>query len=231
MPEMGFYVYIIENILNHKIYVGVSNNPKRRFLEHKRDAASSNKLFHLQKAMKKYIKEIDRVFKISVIEYFDSWQEALCQEIYWISYLKNMNISLYNETNGGEGTFGERNYFYGKRFLGSDHPLYGTKRPQNVLDSLSRAHKGKIISESLKQQWSNKKKGTLTGDQNPMYGMIGEKNSNSGISDDNAIKIYKMYHQDNKLVKNIVKETVTKKSTVDRIIYSTGRFIWTKNIK
>jgi len=139
-----------------------------------------------------------------------------------IKYLSEINIGR---------SAGENNYFYGKSFSGSEHPLYGTKRPQNVLDALSKAHKGKIIPMSLRKQWSEKKKGQLTGEKNPMFGKVGEAHPNAGISDEKAIEIYKMYHIDHKLVKDIIKETGISKSTVDRVVYSNGRFTWTKNIK
>ena len=140
MLKEGAFVYIIENLLNNKIYVGISNHPKRRFNEHKNVAKTGKKRFYLQNAMSKHINNIDDVFKMFVIEYFDTVEEALCQEIYWISYLKSMSINVYNETDGGEGAFGAKNFFYGKSFSGSKHPLFGTKRPQNVLDALSKAH-------------------------------------------------------------------------------------------
>jgi predicted GIY-YIG superfamily endonuclease len=142
----------------------------------------------------------------------------------------NETKSAISKANKGKFV-GENNFFYGKKFLGPEHPLYRTKRPQNVLDALSKAHKGKIISEELKKQWSKSHKGKLTGDKNPMFGKTGETNPNAGISDEKAIEIYKMYHQDKKMVKEIIQETSISKSTIDRVIYSKGRFVWTKNIK
>ncbi len=231
MLKSGAYIYIIENILDGTIYVGVSNSPKRRYSEHKHAAISGNKMFHLQYAMRKHLDNIDNVFRMSIIEYFNTSDEALCQEIYWIRYLKDMGLVLYNETEGGEGQFGENNFFYGKRFVGPAHPLFGTKRPQNVLDALSKAHKGKIISEELRKRWSESHKGKGSGSQNPMYGMNGELNPNASITDSKAIDIYRMYHIDNKLIRDIVIETGISKSTIDRVVFSTGRFVWTKEIK
>lgn len=139
-------------------------------------------------------------------------------------------IRKISEANTGKFV-GEKNFFYGKRFVGEAHPLFGSKRPQNVLDALSKAHKGKVISEELKMQWSNSHKGKQTGSDNPMYGMKGELNPNAGISDAKAIEIFNMYHIDNRKVKDIVEKTGVSKSTVDRVIYSHDRFVWTKTLK
>jgi predicted GIY-YIG superfamily endonuclease len=137
-------------------------------------------------------------------------------------------IKLLSEISIGRSA-GEKNYFYGKSFSGANHPLYGTKRPQNVLDALSKAHKGKIISEELKARWSESRKGQLVGEKNPMFGKYGELNPNHGISDIQAIEIHKQYHVDKKLVREIIEMTGISKSTIDRIIYGYDRFKWLKN--
>lgn len=225
------YLYIIENLLNNKIYVGVSSSPARRFREHKTAAKNGKKSYYLHHAMKKYLDNIDQVFKMTIIQYFDSYDEAFLQEKYWISCLKKYGIVVYNETEGGEGIYGENNYFYGKSFSGAQHPLYGTKRPQNVLDALSKAHKGKVITESSRKKMSDSHKGKHAGDKNHMFGKIGELNPNGGISDNEAIVIHKLYHINNLLIKDIVKLTGVNKSTIDRVVYCRERFIWLKEFK
>lgn len=45
-------IYKIENLINHKIYIGQSNNPSRRWEEHIRGKDTHHSLIH--KAIKKY---------------------------------------------------------------------------------------------------------------------------------------------------------------------------------
>lgn len=226
----GYYIYIVENLIDGSMYIGVSNNPKRRWSEHKKVARREGKKqkYFLHRVMHQYRDNLDNVFRMSIVERFDTSEEVLFQEIYWIAKLKEIGVKLYNLTDGGEALYGENNYFYGKRFVGSQHSLYGTKRPQNVLDALSKAHKGKIIPEALRQQWSKSHKGLMSGDKNPMFGKTGETNPNHGISDVKAIEIHKMYHIENKLVREIIHITGIPKSTIDRVIYGYERFVWLK---
>ena len=100
------YVYGFLNLKNNNIYIGETNNIKRRYYEHLRYAKKlTNKSFSIHKAINKY--GINN-FIFKVISTINSKDEALKLEKEWIKILKENNYILYNETNGGELGFTQR---------------------------------------------------------------------------------------------------------------------------
>lgn len=94
-------IYKIENNINHKVYIGLSNNIERRWREHKRrylDIFSNNYNCKLYKALRKYGLEN---FTFSVVEQC-LLEELEEKEIYWIKYYDSYFLG-YNMTLGGEG--------------------------------------------------------------------------------------------------------------------------------
>lgn len=95
-------IYKIENIINHKKYIGKSQNIQKRFGDHRRLAFYENTIYYnypLYKAFRKYGLEN---FDFSIIE--ECNQEVLSErEKYWISYYKAYGEQGYNQTPGGEG--------------------------------------------------------------------------------------------------------------------------------
>lgn len=99
------FIYFIENKFNGKIYVGKATNPNKRWTTHKSVARGGKnrypeKFFAIHAAIAKY--GSDNFIFISS-EYYPT-NEALNEaEKYWILYLKESGLSLYNETLGGDG--------------------------------------------------------------------------------------------------------------------------------
>lgn len=91
------YIYKIENLINHKIYIGQTNNPKRRFAEHRAKGYENNSHKILYYAFDKY--GIDN-FDFLVIEEVDD-NDANNREKYWISYYDSFENG-YNMTEGGD---------------------------------------------------------------------------------------------------------------------------------
>lgn len=86
-------IYIIENLLNHKKYVGQSNRPFRRFIEHKNHKNN----FPIHNAIQKY--DVDN-FKLTILEKnIENYNE---REQYWINYYNTIVPNGYNLTIGGE---------------------------------------------------------------------------------------------------------------------------------
>lgn len=101
----NFALYFIENKVNGKIYVGKTVEPNKRWATHKSVARGGkdkypDKFFAVHAAMAKYGTDN---FVFNLAEYHPT-DETLCEsEKYWISYLKEQGIGLYNETPGGDG--------------------------------------------------------------------------------------------------------------------------------
>lgn len=94
-------IYKIENKINGKIYIGQSNNIKRRLYEHK-----TRDQLPVEKAIQKY--GVDS-FTFEVIE--ECPIEKLDEkEEYWISYYNSYGKNEYNCNEGGGSFSGENHY-------------------------------------------------------------------------------------------------------------------------
>lgn len=95
------YVYKITNILNGKIYIGITSvSVKERFQQHKYKI-NERKHLHLYSSMIKYGTEN---FKVEEIDSANTLEELYQKEVFWINHF-NSNDPLigYNNTKGGEG--------------------------------------------------------------------------------------------------------------------------------
>lgn len=105
-------IYLIENKINGKGYVGLSVNIQRRWWDHRSKSMTSNKKEDLDKplykAMRKYGLEN---FKLTILE--ECPEEKLKErEIFWIekldTYRKGYNATLGGDTPSGEPLKGEK---------------------------------------------------------------------------------------------------------------------------
>lgn len=104
----AFSVYKITNKINGKVYIGKTNNPKKRWNEHKSTSkkVKGHKDFSLiHKAIQKYG---DDCFTFEVIKEFKNESQAYNSEKYWIKRHKSYvgdygHESGYNLTPGGDG--------------------------------------------------------------------------------------------------------------------------------
>lgn len=87
-------IYKIENKINHKIYIGESKNPKRRWKEHI-DGKNNNSVSLIHRAISKYGVEN---FDFTILEWTEYWAE---REQYWIKYYRSLAPHGYNIHKGG----------------------------------------------------------------------------------------------------------------------------------
>lgn len=158
-----FYLYLIFNTINNKLYVGITNNPKERWKRHKSDA-KSKKRFAVHCAIAKY--GYDK-FVFKVIEELETKEQANEREAMWIKSLKENSYQIYNETDGGDGVTGtkwtedrkqrmsklnsgEGNPMYGVQLFGETNGNYGKEMKIHVKEALLKV-RAKITKEQVSE--------------------------------------------------------------------------------
>lgn len=86
-------IYKIENLINHKIYIGQSLNPERRWSEH---CYGNNYVSLISRAIKKYGNDN---FSFEILGWFENYNE---KEKYYINLYKSLVPYGYNIQQGGE---------------------------------------------------------------------------------------------------------------------------------
>lgn len=188
------YIYIIENDINGKLYVGQTVNPYKREIDHFSQTPESTNCLTVHKAMGKYGSEH---FEFVLIDTASSQKELDAKEKYWIKTLNSLRPRGYNLTEGGHGgsmlgrkhspetlakmrdcKLGEKNPAFGKkhtkkwkenmskRMQGRKHPLYGTTPSEETKKKLRDSHKGKKPSAKTRQKMSN----AHAGENNAFFG-------------------------------------------------------------
>lgn len=138
------YIYVVENDINDKLYIGQTINPHVRWKAH------MHKVLHtsvVNKAIKKYgVNHFDFV----LLEACPSVEELNKREVYWIESLGTLAPDGYNLTRGGSsdipGEVARRRmsvWQKGKRKWSSEQ----RKR-------ISDFHKGKILSKKTREKMS-----------------------------------------------------------------------------
>lgn len=133
------YIYKIENLINNHLYIGKTNNPRRRWNEHIREHSTCS---ILKKAFRKYgINNFRMVIlleiKASSIENLNTILNAL-EPLYIKKY--NTFKNGYNATSGGEG-------------------ICNYKMSEITKRKISNALKGRILSEERRKQCGLANKG------------------------------------------------------------------------
>jgi group I intron endonuclease len=167
-------VYLIENLINSKKYVGITTKTHAcRWNGHVADAERGSTLA-LHKAIRKHGKEN---FRISMLQECQTMPELFEAERFWIESL-NTHIKFehgYNMTSGGEGS--------------PDHITSESQRQK-----MREAHLGKIFTDEHCKNISK----TKIGAQNPMYGKhlstehkakICKSNIGKSVSEETTMKI------------------------------------------
>lgn len=99
---MMYYIYVFQHKKSNKLYVGKTNNFDYRLSKHKQ--ASKKPKYYFHKALAKH--GID-AFNYFIIEEWESEQDCLEAEIFWIEFFRsNYPEYGYNLTEGGEGSSG-----------------------------------------------------------------------------------------------------------------------------
>lgn len=124
----NFLIYLIINFENTKLYVGKTNDFKRRKSEHW--AYKGYKTMPIDRSIKKYG---NGKFRMIIIELCDSKEEMNEAEEFWILYYKSMNVKLYNLGTGGEYS-----------------PMLGREHTEDTKEKIRVKATGRLHSEETK---------------------------------------------------------------------------------
>lgn len=179
---MNFYVYLIHNTVNNKVYVGKTMNPKRRWFGHLSFAKHYTSNQYIHKAMRKYG---SGSFTFSVIQKLSSEFEYNEAEKYWIRYFNSNNpLYGYNLTCGGDGSLGRKQTDYTRKKIsdaklntmtGALNPFYGQKHTLDTKKLISAKNTGLKRTDDFKKERSI----ITSGEHNPFYG---KKHSTESLS-------------------------------------------------
>jgi group I intron endonuclease len=136
-------VYCIENKIDGKKYVGITRGEiERRFKQHKTITKTKNhsNKSHIHHAMALYGVENFIVYELDCAE---NKEELFEKEKHWIKTLDTKNNG-YNETDGGEGTFGWKPT--------EEQKKQNSERIKKVMEN--EEHR-KLLSEKSKNYWNS----------------------------------------------------------------------------
>lgn len=92
----NYVIYIIQNMIDNQCYVGMTKDCKRRWRTHQVNSCNE----HLRNAIAKYGVES---FEFSIVERWETVEQAYEAERDIILYLRFLGTSLYNSNDGGLG--------------------------------------------------------------------------------------------------------------------------------
>lgn len=190
---MAYFLYLLENMVNGKIYIGQTINPPSRYSEHKHSAKKKENK-PLYNAINKY--GLDK-FMFTIFQVVDTELEADECEKYWIDLLQsNINEFGYNLDGGGRGKYKKVNT---TKF----NPRHtGYKHSEETRAQMSSSHKGEKKPEGWKVARKNR---------------IGEQAPNTKLTATDVLAIRQEVENGAKR-KFLAQKYNVNKSTIDNII-------------
>lgn len=215
-----YYIYIIQNKINLKLYVGQAKNLKKRWQGH-RDKANNGDNRPLYNSMRKH--GFDK-FVMTEIEVFDSLNDCNEAEEFWIQLFQSRNRALgYNIAYGGNnhahtpetraklsairtGTeaspetkkkmsdshMGEKNVMFGKNHSNESLKKMSSAK-EGKYDGENNPFYGKAHTEETRALISEANKGLQAGENNPMFGKTHTDEVRKLLSDINSGQNHHMY--------------------------------------
>jgi len=223
-------IYLIENLIDHKIYIGQTvRTLKKRMYDHK--SSAKKKILtnlYLYRATNKYGWDN---FKVMVLDGFIKTQEELDKlECWWIKIFQSINPDIgYNLSNGGNGPgkcTNETKKKISNATKGAKNPFFGKKHTKESLIKIKEASTGENhpnFGKHLSEETRNK---------------IGIANSNFNFEKEKELEIFQEYLAGNTSQRKLAKKYMCEKTTIRNIInkykdtnLSFKKPAWNKNTK
>lgn len=205
VENCNYCIYKITNKINNKIYIGITTKEIDRWKKHlnvaKSPGTNKSSYSYIHKAINKYGEEN---FTFEIFDYFESKEDMIAAEIYWISKYKEAGVKVYNLTNGGDGVFG---YKYSEKQLKAKSDCMKGK-----FDNCKNPFYGKNHTAESKSKIS---KNRLENKNNLNY--FGENCSQSVLTENNVINIINEYNAGENTLKLAEKYNVTH-SNINKIL-------------
>jgi group I intron endonuclease len=201
--EQPVELYVIENLLNGKKYVGLSKDAQWRWKTHKR-AIVSNRGSPLYSALRKY--GVD-VFKFTALGSVDGYGAASQMEKKLIAGFGTRAPHGYNLTDGGEGLAGYafseealakiRSAFKGRKHTDESRAkmsasLTGKTHTAEAKAKISEGNKGKTVSDASRAKMSASQKKAMTAERRQL---IRDQQLGSKASDETRAKMSASHKQ------------------------------------
>ena len=173
-------IYMIQNKVNNKIYIGQAVDIKKRWGEHRKELRGgyhSNR--HLQNSWKR---DGEKNFEFSILLECEESQLNTFEEYYIFELMTYDDRVGYNKTYGGDsGRPTEESKRKNSEAHKGKHHTKETRRKMSAAQKgkqlseehrrkLSEATKGKQLSEEHRRKLSESHKGKMVGENHPMYG-------------------------------------------------------------
>lgn len=238
MINIMFYVYLIHNILNNKVYVGKTNNPLFRWGKHLSTSKCirNKEKYYLHRAIAKHGKYN---FQFSIIQQYNNEKDVNLGEIYWIKFFQSKNNQFgYNLTDGGEGASGRitsevtrqkmREKAIGRKHTEETKQLLREinrgKIPYN-LERLKVINVGRILSEDHRKKISEARQGMKFTEEHKnnmsksqMGLQVGEKNAQAKLNETQVIEIKEKYNSGNYTQRQLADEYDMGRTSIRRIL-------------
>ena len=177
-----YSIYKATNTINGKVYIGFDSNWPNRQKSHKYLTHKRNQNFYY--AIRKY--GWDNFIWEVLYQSKDGEYTLKIMESYFIKQYDSYNNG-YNETLGGEGTFGWRPPKEWKEKQSKLHK--GKSKPQGFGEKISFHRKGTKLSDDTKSKISSNHH-NVSGENNPMYKKLHTEKTKQTIKYKNSLGLY-----------------------------------------
>jgi len=168
-----YYLYLIKDLLNEKVYVGQTVRPKERWSQH-RSHSKNNPIQYIHLAIAKYGVQN---FQFETVASCTSQEDADCVEIELIQQYDSCNKENgYNISSGGDPA-------WNRGLPKEQQPMYGKRQSEHQKQRCSETHTGKKFFHTPKTKSKITK--SLTGkiqSKETIENKSGEKSGRSKIS-------------------------------------------------